>query len=81
MDMKLLSSAETADYLGIDRSTLGRWVHSGRLKPAHVNPGQSGAVLFFATDVRDLEDTIKQESALAATICPKCGQRLPEATA
>ena len=81
MDLKLLSSAETADYLSIDRSTLGRWVHSGRLKPAHRNPGEGGAVLFFATDVRDLAGTIEREAELALTTCTKCGQQLPKASA
>ena len=42
----LLSAAEAADSLGVDRSTISRWVSSGRLVPAHKLPGRRGAYLF-----------------------------------
>lgn len=49
--IKLLSAAETADLLKIDRSTLTRWVASGRIKPAHKTPGLRGAYVFDETEV------------------------------
>lgn len=37
---ELLSTAEAAELLGKNRSTITRWVKSGRLKPVHtVTPG------------------------------------------
>lgn len=41
-----LTSAEACQRLGIDRSTLSRWVASGRIKPAVKLPGLRGAMLF-----------------------------------
>ena len=81
MDLRLLSSAEAADRLNIDRATLSRWTHAGKLKPAHRNPGPTGAVLYFATDVQALGNIILREAELALTTCTKCGQQLPKASA
>lgn len=41
---ELLSTAEAAELAQKDRSTITRWVQSGRLKPAHRTPG--GTLLF-----------------------------------
>lgn len=41
-----LTSAEVCDRLGIDRSTLSRWVASGRIKYAIKLPGLRGAYVF-----------------------------------
>lgn len=41
-----LTSAEACEELGIDRSTLTRWVKSGRLVPTRKLPGRTGAFLF-----------------------------------
>lgn len=44
-----LSTAEAAERAGIDRSTLTRWVASGRITPAFRTPG--GALFFHAADI------------------------------
>lgn len=43
---ELLTSEQTAAELDIDRSTLSRWVASGRLVPAVKAPGLRGARFF-----------------------------------
>lgn len=52
----LLSTAEAVEQLNIDRSTLTRWVVSGRIKPAHKNPGLRGAYVFDAAEVQRVRD-------------------------
>lgn len=47
----LIASKPACDLLEIDRSTLTRWVASGRIKPAVKLPGQTGAYLFYRADV------------------------------
>ena len=47
----LLESAETCELLNIDRSTLTRWVASGRIKPAMKLSGKTGAYLFDPSEV------------------------------
>jgi len=44
---ELLSTAEAAEVAGKDRSTITRWVQSGRLTPAHRTPG---GILLFTRD-------------------------------
>lgn len=46
---QLLSTAEAADFAGKHRSTITRWVQSGRLEPAHRTPG--GTLLFTSADL------------------------------
>jgi len=48
-DVPLLTSREVCDRLGIDRSTLTRWVQSGRIEAAQKLPGLRGAYLFTET--------------------------------
>jgi excisionase family DNA binding protein len=48
---QLLSTAEAVERLNIDRSTLTRWVSSGRIEPAHKSPGLRGAYVFTAEEV------------------------------
>lgn len=50
----LISAAEAAALLGIDRSTLTRWVKAGRVEAAHKNPHQNGALLFELATVEAL---------------------------
>jgi excisionase family DNA binding protein len=50
----LISSIEAAELLGVGRSTLTRWVQSGRLTEAMKLPGDTGARLFRRTDVEAL---------------------------
>lgn len=47
----LLTSAETVAALGIERSTLSRWVASGRIAPAVKLPGLRGPYLFDPAEV------------------------------
>lgn len=56
----LIGSAEACDLLGIDRSTLSRWVAAGKLDYWVQLPGTNGAFLFerrrvltLAADVRN----------------------------
>lgn len=42
----LIGSAKVCELLGIDRSTLTRWIQSGRIKAAMKMPGPKGAYLF-----------------------------------
>lgn len=50
----LIGSAEACERLGVDRSTLTRWVQAGRIKPAMKMPGARGAYLFRPSDVEAL---------------------------
>lgn len=47
----LIGAKDAADILGIDRSTLLRWVNQGRIRPAHQMEGGTGAYLFHRTDI------------------------------
>jgi excisionase family DNA binding protein len=51
----LLSTAEAAEYRGVHRSTITRWVQSGRLAVAHRTPG--GFLLFRRGDIDALLET------------------------
>jgi len=46
----LMTTAEAAERLGVDRSTLTRWVQSGRISPA---VRLANGHLLFAVDVLD----------------------------
>lgn len=49
-----LTSADVCGELHIDRSTLSRWVQSGRIVAAHKLPGIRGAYLFHPDEVARL---------------------------
>lgn len=50
-----VGSREACEMLGgIQRSTLTRWVASGRLEPAMRLPGKTGAYLFHRADIERL---------------------------
>jgi excisionase family DNA binding protein len=61
-DRSLIGSAEACEILGIDRSTLTRWVDKGRILPVHKNPGQTGSYIFQRTEVERLKDQAKAAS-------------------
>lgn len=48
---ELITSAAAADLLGIDRSTLSRWVADGRIKPFWQSPTTNGARLFRRREI------------------------------
>lgn len=50
-DATTLTSATACSRLGIDRSTLTRWVQAGHIRPVFKLPGQTGAYLFEASEV------------------------------
>jgi excisionase family DNA binding protein len=47
----LLATIEVAKRLGLERSTLSRWVKEGRITPAMRLPGATGAFLFHPSEV------------------------------
>lgn len=51
-----VTSATACSWLGIDRSTLTRWVASGHIAPAFKYPGSNGAYLFDRREVERLRD-------------------------
>ena len=50
----LIDTAEAARRVGVNRSTLTRWVSAERIKPALVVPGYRGNFLFHPEDVEAL---------------------------
>lgn len=54
MTPDLITSLQASTLLGIDRSTLSRWVADGRIKPAWQSPTANGARLFHRRDVERL---------------------------
>lgn len=54
MTQNPIPSAEVCEALHIDRSTLSRWVASGRITPTIKLPGKTGAFLFDPKDVERL---------------------------
>lgn len=55
---QLLSSADVCAALGIDRSTLTRWVQSGKVVPFQKLTGRTGAYLFTADEIDRVQDDI-----------------------
>ena len=52
---RLIGSTEALDILGIDRSTLSRWVAAGKLTPAaRLGDAVNAALVFHVGDVRAL---------------------------
>lgn len=54
----LIGTAEACAILGVDRSTVKRWVDRGRLKSAGKLPGPTGAYLFRRSVVLALKRTL-----------------------
>jgi len=57
----LRASVEACERIGIDRSTLSRWVKDGTAVPAMRLPGKTGAFLFT-------DDEIDRLAAYYATV-------------
>ena len=51
---ELMTAAEVAAKFTVTSRTVNRWVHDGRLVPAHKLPTPTGAYLFHAADVEAL---------------------------
>lgn len=59
----LLTSAETAERLGIDRGTLTRWVQAGRIVRAMKLPGKQGPALFDPAEVERVRTESQEQAA------------------
>lgn len=59
----LIPTVEAAELLGVKRSTLTRWVQSGRLDEAMKLPGETGARLFRRSDIDRLAAELAAEAA------------------
>jgi hypothetical protein len=86
----LIASSQACERLGIDRSTLSRWVQLGKITPAMRLPGNRGAMLFDPAAVDTLAADLAAERALREKhgACPLCevptwhnGDPCPEAVA
>lgn len=64
----LIPSVEATDMLGVGRSTLTRWVKSGRLPEAKKLPGATGARLFRRSDIERVaaEEAAKRTAKAAS---------------
>jgi len=54
----LITSADACETLNIDRSTLSRWVASGRISPATKLPGIRGPFLFTRAEVERVKAAV-----------------------
>lgn len=54
----LIGAAEAAGILGLERSTLTRWIHGGKIKPLTQLDGKRGAYVFDRIDVEALAQGI-----------------------
>ena len=48
---QLIGAAEAAEILGLERSTLTRWIHGGKITPLTQLDGKRGAYVFDRADV------------------------------
>lgn len=48
---ELIRAVEAAELLGVNRSTLTRWVASGHISPAIKAPGYKGILLFDRAEI------------------------------
>jgi excisionase family DNA binding protein len=51
---QLIGAAEAAQILGLERSTLTRWIQRGRIQPLAQLDGARGAYVFDRSDVLSL---------------------------
>lgn len=47
----LIGSAEAAEILGVDRTTVTRWANAGTLTPFIKGSGRTGEYLFLRSDI------------------------------
>lgn len=58
-----LGSAEVCERIGIDRSTLTRWIQTGRIAFAQKIPGGNGAYLFNPAEVERARAEYQKQAA------------------
>lgn len=58
----LLATTQVAERLGIERSTLSRWVKEGRITYAMRLPGPKGAFLFAPAEVERVAQVLAEAS-------------------
>lgn len=66
MSFKVLSAAEVAERLRVDRSTLIRWINGGRIRPAGRLAGTTGAYLFDPDEVERFAVELAEEAEARA---------------
>lgn len=49
--MNIISTKQAAQVLGVNRSTIARWVHTDKLVPVLKLAGKRGGYLFFEKDI------------------------------
>jgi excisionase family DNA binding protein len=69
-DEPLIGSAEACELLGIDRSTLTRWVAQDKILAAQKMPGQSGAFLFERSEVLRRKAVVAAERESVGAAAP-----------
>lgn len=62
-----LGTVEAAERIGVERSTLSRWVASGRIVPLHKLPGKNGVVLFSPEEVDRVRDEYAETLAASSS--------------
>jgi excisionase family DNA binding protein len=50
--MDIISTREACEFLGVDRSTLIRWVDAGKVTPLRKFPGYTGGYIFYRAEIR-----------------------------
>ncbi len=62
-DPDLLGTAEAAEIIGVERSTIAHWMAKGRIV-AHLKlPGRTGAVVFERSEVERVRDEYRASLA------------------
>jgi hypothetical protein len=77
MTQDLLSSAAAAARLGVDRSTLNRWVAAGRISTVAKLPGLRGPFVFAAAEVDRVAAERTAGAALAGDVA-SAGEAYPD---
>ncbi len=75
---RLVGSGEAAAAVGVDPVTLQRWVKSGKVVPAHRNPGARGQ---FRWDLDDLQRQMRRDEGTSVTEPTDQPERPPVAAA
>lgn len=60
--MDLIGTAQAAEVIGVDRSTLSHWIAKGRISPVQKLPGKTGALLFARSEVERVRDEYAAEA-------------------